>query len=95
MSNLGRLWEVVELLQVGASTNLFGLGCPSYCGSPSLTSLLLTFFLGLLSGWICALAILLLALYHFGLVRLPYRPAPGPPAQCFVPARLQGYLHGL
>ena len=42
--------ETIRLLQLGVSTNWFGLGCPSHCGSPAWPSLILAYLLGLFCG---------------------------------------------
>ena len=51
--------SVLSLLRVShlaLSSNFFGLGCPFYCGSPLLGTLLASFLLGLISGIVLALA---------------------------------------
>lgn len=83
--------KVVEFLQLGISSNWFGLACPHHCGSSSLGLLGFTFLTGLLGGFILA-ASLSLWIYLYLLA-----PSAVLPRQPLVPAgrlaRLQGYLH--
>ena len=49
-----RVWEAVELLRLGVSSNWFGLACPAHCSPSTFSSLGLSFLLGLLIGGILA-----------------------------------------
>ena len=42
--------RVLSLVKEGLGSNLWGLGCPIHCRPTSLTSLALSFLLGLISG---------------------------------------------
>ena len=50
---LTRIFEVVEVLKLASSTNLFGLGCPFYCGPFPFSSLTLALIISL--SWIFSL----------------------------------------
>ena len=72
------------------TTNFFGLGCPFYCGSPSLSLLALTWLIGLLSGatltvlawvWLSTAPPSVVASFQ----------APAPPTAVALRRRLQGY----
>ena len=85
--------QVVRLLSQGASSNWFGLGCPSHCRGSDLGVVLAAF----LFGFLCASVGGLLLLITF-VVRAPasgpdVSAAPAEP-QPLLRRRLQGYLHG-
>ena len=92
---VGRLWDLVEFLRFGVTTNFWGLGCPQYCGPPSWTSLALTFVLGFTCGLLAAGVLVGLALYQLGFVQWPTFRRAGPSPAGVPSSRLQGYLHGL
>ena len=96
-AHIARVGEVLEFVRSGVASNFWGLGCPSWCGAPSWTSLSLAFLAGTASGLCLALAGLLASLYLLGFVHPPVttvtRPAFLRPEGLH--PRLQGYLHGL
>ena len=96
-AHIARVGEVLEFVRSGVASNFWGLGCPSWCGAPSWTSLFLAFLAGTASGLCLALAGCLAGLYLLGLVHPPVtavtRPAFLRPEGLH--PRLQGYLHGL
>ena len=53
-----KVFELVEFARLAVSSNLFGLGCPFYCGPSTLPSLLLFLILGFALGFLTCLAII-------------------------------------
>ena len=82
---------VMRFLQVGVSSNWFGLSCPSHCGAATFSTILASYLLGLLSGFALGLVGLL---YFFGFPRPTLLSPPGS-ARGPLPSltRLQRYLH--
>ena len=88
---VSRAKELFDFWQLALSTNLFGLGCPLHCGSPSWAALLCAFFFGLLFGLV--LATLLASWIYLRL--LPQLGLQQPSASLSARAstsRLRGYL---
>ena len=48
------LLRIVQFVLQGARTNYFGWGCPVYCVEPSWAGIILTFLVGLFSGFALA-----------------------------------------
>ena len=71
------VWEVVNFLQVGVSSNWFGLSCPPHCRGTDLGSLAASFLLGLIVGTVLV-AWIGFRFFH-PLAPLPV-PAQTPPA---------------
>lgn len=84
--------RVVEFLQLGVSSNWFGLACPHHCYPSALPSLALSFVLGLFVGSIVTIGF---GFWAFHLL-LP-RSSPSSQGVHSHPgsrlSRLQGYLH--
>ena len=87
-----KFFELVEFARLAVSSNLFGLGCPFYCGSSSVPSLLLTLVLGFVLGF-CSCALLLFYLYRYFSVQLGFSkpPSTSPRPAVSGALRLQGY----
>lgn len=91
---VARFLQGVEIFRWGLLTNWWGLGCPSHCGSPAASSLLLCLILGFFLGFALCLFICYFVLGAF-LRDLP-APQRGPPPASWQEAhihRLRGYLH--
>lgn len=81
------------LLVEGLSTNLWGLGCPFYCASPSVGLLAFLFLAGWILGIISTLAVLWW-ISGCGLPTASSSSVPVPRATASVKSRvLAGYLH--
>ena len=68
---LTRIFEVVEVLKLASSTNLFGLGCPFYCGPSSFSSFALALIIGVFLAFPLCLA---LGFYLFRFLRPGWLP---------------------
>ena len=84
--------RIVEFLQLGVSSNWFGLACPHHCYPSALSSLALAFILGFCCGFSFAICLGFWA-YQFLFQGQPsssqgFRSPPGSRL-----SRLQGYLH--
>ena len=87
-----KVFELVEFARLAVSSNLFGLGCPFYCGSSSIPSLLLSLVLGFVLGF-CSCLLILFYIYRHCSV---FAGFPKPSSTSSRPAasgklRLQGY----
>ena len=88
---VARAKELFDFWQLALSTNLFGLGCPLHCGSPSWAALTCAFLLGLFTGF--ALALTLAAWIYFRLLPQLGLQAIGSQLEAACPpSRLRGYL---
>ena len=91
------LFQVVEVLRAGISTNWWGLACPAHCYPSSLLTLLLTLLTGF--GFGILTGILLVIGLAFKFCRLvPSSTSAGlhlvpPPGAGAALSRLSGYLH--
>ena len=81
---LSRAFDLLEFLQLGVSSNWFGLACPHHCGSSTFPALALAFLLGNLCGFLLGLsaACFLLRLIYPGFF-------PSVPSRAV--SRLRGY----
>ena len=86
---LSRAFDFLEFLQLGVSSNWFGLACPHHCGSNSFPSLALFLLLGICFGFVLGF----LTACH--LLRI-FAPGFAPTLQASEPShtvsRLRGYL---
>ena len=90
--------SVLSLVREGASSNWWGLGCPSYCQGSGPVLLLATFAAGLFCGIV--LALLVAGYIYLFLLRSPTLPSRqegrqerGPARAGSRSSRLRGYLH--
>ena len=90
---LDLLKSLLGLLQQGAETNWWGLGCPSHCRGPGLGSLCASFLLGILCtvfGYYCWIGVITGARpVSQGVTERVTRTASGGARR-----RLAGYAHG-
>ena len=96
-AHVARLVDVLDFVRGGVTSNFWGLACPTWCGAPSWTTILLSFGAGISVGLLLAISGLLLALYLFGIVRAPVTSVT---SSTFLHPeglhpRLRGYLHGI
>ena len=70
------LGNLLEFLRFGVVTNWWGLGCPSHCGTPSLSSFFLAFSSGLGFGLLLGLLLALFACFKIGLISGPFSLSP-------------------
>ena len=94
-SMLESAFQVFRILTEGARTNLYGFGCPLYCHQPHLSTYLLIFILGILSGLALAATLIWTFWTWISCGPAPFStasPSPSPPVNLRRSA-LAEYLH--
>ena len=93
-ADLKAMWfeEAFRLLQVGVSSNWWGLGCPSHCQG-SLLLLLLTLGFGVLLGVVFTVWFFRDSLLQGPRREIPSYSPPPPTAKRPSDLRLRAYLH--
>jgi len=86
-----KVFELVEFARLAVSSNLFGLGCPFYCGPSSISSILLALILGFALGFLTCLAIFCYLYRHFFAQGFPQPFSAEARPSVSGKLRLQGY----
>ena len=91
----GSVTNLLEFLRFGIVTNWWGLGCPSHCGAPSISSLGLAFSSGLGFGLLLGLAGSFILCFKAGLIVLPssFRPSWSTERRRATSDRLAAYVY--